>query len=151
MSDLFPSLCHGRGDGKYPVVFVPKRRRKLLLGKTRRPGGEIFPALARQKAGQIRDGHRMPEHGQRGIAIPPKPPVAAGRGFLQGKSAIAVARRWGKERNFTGEHCGARGYAVSIVGFALEPVRPYIREQEEADGSSGQFGMQDQGAPRRDA
>ena len=52
-------------------------------------------------------------------------------GFLKGKSAIAIARLCGKERNFSGEHFWARGYAVSTVGFELEQVRQYIREQEE--------------------
>ena len=73
------------------------------------------------------------------IAIPPKHPVASVIGFLKGKSAIAVARLCGKERNFTGEHFWASGYAVSTVGFVLEEVREYIREQESADGISGQF------------
>jgi len=45
----------------------------------------------------------------------------------------------GKERNFTGEHFWARGYAVSTVGVELERVRQYIREQDHADGTSGQF------------
>ncbi len=73
------------------------------------------------------------------IEIPPKHPVASVIGFLKGKSAIAMARLCGKERNFTGEHCWARGYAVSTVGFELEQVRQYIREQEEADGTGGRF------------
>jgi putative transposase len=63
-------------------------------------------------------------------------PVASVIGFLKGKSAISVARELsGRERNFTGEHLWARGYAVSTVGFELEQVRQYIRAQEEADGS----------------
>jgi len=41
--------------------------------------------------------------------------------------------------NFSGEHFWARGYAVSTVGFELEQVRQYIREQESADDNSGQF------------
>jgi hypothetical protein len=45
--------------------------------------------------------------------------VASVIGFLKGKSAIAIARRCGKERNFAGEHLWARGYAVSTVGFEL--------------------------------
>jgi putative transposase len=120
-------------------VFVPKRRRKVLFAKTRRHSGEIFQALAGQKECQILDGHLMPDHVHMGIAIPPKHPVAAVIGFLKGKSAIAVARRCGKERNFAGEHFWARGYAVSTVGFELEQVRQYIREQEEADGTGGPF------------
>jgi putative transposase len=47
-------------------------------------------------------------------------------GFLKGKSAIAIARLCGKERNFAGEHFWARGYAVSTVGFELEQIRQYI-------------------------
>jgi putative transposase len=48
-----------------------------------------------------------------------------------------MARLCGKERNFTGQYFGARGYAVSTVGFELEQVRKYIQEQEAADGNSG--------------
>jgi putative transposase len=73
------------------------------------------------------------------IAIPPTHPVASVIGFLKGKSAIAIARLCGKERNFTGEHFWARGYAVSTVGFELEQVRTYIREQDAADGAAGPF------------
>ena len=109
MSDLFQSLSHSRWDCKYHVVFVPKRRRKVLFGKTRGHLGEIFHALARQKECQILDGHVMPDHVHRCIAIPPKHPVASVIGFLKGKSAIAVARLCGKERNFAGEHFWARG------------------------------------------
>ena len=58
---------------------------------------------------------------------------------LKGKSAIAIARLSGKERNFTSEHFWTRVYAVSTVGFELEQVRQYIREQETADGAVGQF------------
>jgi putative transposase len=82
----------------------------------------------------------MSDHVHMCIAIPPKYPVASVIGFLKGKSAIAIARQLcGKERNFTGEHLWARGYAVSTVGFELEQVRQYIRDQEEADGARGQF------------
>ena len=74
------------------------------------------------------------------ISIPPKYPVASVIGFLKRESGIAVGRGLcGRERNFTGEHLWARGYAVSTVGFELEQVRQYIRDQEEADGTGEQF------------
>ena len=40
---------------------------------------------------------------------------------------------------FWGKHFWARGYAVSTVGFELEQVKQYIREQEAADGNNGSF------------
>jgi REP-associated tyrosine transposase len=139
MSDLYQSLSHSKWDCKYHVVFIPKRRRKVLFGRVRRQLGEIFHALARQKECQIIEGHLKLDHVHMCIAIPPKHSVASVIGFLKGKSAIAVARLGGREQNFTGEHLWARGYAVSTVGFELEQIRRYIREQEDADGSGGQF------------
>ena len=139
MSETYLSLSHSKWDCKYHVVFVPKRRRKVIFGQTRRQLGAIFHALARQKECQIIEGHLMPDDVHLCIAIPPKPPVASVIGFLKGKSAIAIARLSGKERNFSGEHLWARGYAVSTVGFELEQVRTYIREQDAADGAGGQF------------
>jgi putative transposase len=111
----------------------------VLFGEARRQLGEIFHALAGQKECQIIEGHLMPDHVHMCIEIPPKHLVASVIGFLKGKSALAMARLCGKERNVTGEHFWARGYAVSTVGFELHEVRQYIREQEDADGVGGRF------------
>ena len=102
MSETYQSLSHSKWDCMYHVVFVPKRRRKAIFGRTRRQLGAIFHALARQKECQIIEGHLMPDHVHMCIAIPPKHPVASVIGFLKGKSAIAIARLCGKERNFYG-------------------------------------------------
>ena len=139
MSELYQSLAHWKWDCKYHVVFVPKRRRKAIFGNIRRQSGPVFHALAPQKECPILEGHVMPDHVHICITLPPKHPVASVIGFLKGKSAIAIARMCGKERNVSGEHFWARGYAVSTVGFELEQVRKYIREQELADGNPGQF------------
>ncbi len=134
MTEPYQSLSHSKWNCKYHVVFVPKRRRKTVFGQIRRNLGPIFHELARQKECQILEGHLMTDHVHMCIAIPPKDSVASVIGFLKGKSAIAIARQFGgKQRNFTGEHFWARGYAVSTVGFELEQVRTYIREQESGD------------------
>jgi putative transposase len=128
MSDRYQSLSHARWHCKDHVVFVPKRRRKTLYGSIRKALGPIFHALARQKACRIIEGHVMADHVHMCIEIPPKHAVASMIGFLKGKSAIAIARQFGgRERNFTGEHFWARGYAVSTVGFELDQVRAYMR------------------------
>jgi len=103
MSELYQTLSHSKWDCKYHVVFVPKRRRKVIFGQIRRHLGQIFDGLARQKECQILEGHLIPDHVHMCIAIPPKHPVASVIGFLKGKSAIAIARLCGKERNFSGE------------------------------------------------
>ena len=53
---------------------------------------------------------------------------------MKGKSAIAVARQFaGRKRNFNGERLWARGYAVSTVGFELDQVKEYIRNQSSRE------------------
>jgi putative transposase len=130
MNEAYQSLSHSRWDGKYHVVFVPKRR-KALFGTIRRKLGGVFHELARQKESRIVQGHLLPDHVQMCIRIPPKHAVASIVGVLKGKSAIAIAREFtGKDRNFTGEHFWARGYAMSTVGFNLDQVKAYIRAPE---------------------
>ena len=96
--------------------------------------GVIFKELARQKECEILEGSNMSDHVHMCISIPPKHPVSSIIGFIKGKSAIAIARTYcGKERNFNGANFWARGYAVSTVGFNLEEVKKYIREQKDED------------------
>jgi putative transposase len=130
----FGSLTHSRWDCKYHVVFIPKFRRKQLFGDIRKFLGPVFHQLATQRESKIIEGHLMSDHVHMCISIPPKYSVAQVIGYLKGKSAIAVARQFGgRKRNFNGESLWARGYAVSTVGFELEKVRKYIREQNDRD------------------
>ena len=131
MSDLIQSLAHSKWDCKYHIVFIPKRRRKAIFLARRKELGKIFHELAKQKESSIHEGSGMSDHVHLCISIPPKYAVASVVGFMKGKSAIAMARMNGRERNFTGEHFWARGYWVSTVGHDLEKVKKYIREQEE--------------------
>jgi putative transposase len=133
------SLAHSRWECKYHVVFIPKYRRKAIYGEIRASLGRIFPELARQKECRIVEGHLLADHVHMCIEIPPKHAVASSIGFLKGKRAVAIARQCGgKLKNFTGEHFWARGSAVSTVGYELEKVKRYIREQE-AEDQAGRF------------
>jgi REP-associated tyrosine transposase len=133
------SLAHSRWECKYHVVFVPKYRRKVIYGQIRAYLGGIFHELARQKECRIVEGHLLADHVHMCIEIPPKYAVASIIGFLKGKSAVAIARQFGgKLQTFTGAHFWARGYAVSTVGYELEKVKQYIREQE-AEDQAGRF------------
>jgi len=53
MADLYHRLSYSKWNCKYHVVFIPKRRRKVLFGNARRQLGEVFHTLARQKECQI--------------------------------------------------------------------------------------------------
>jgi putative transposase len=96
--------------------------------------GEIFHELAGQRESCIEEGHLIRDHVHMCISIPPKIAVSKVVGYIKGKSAIAIARQFGKrQRNFKGENFWARGYYVSTVGLDEVMVREYIRAQEERD------------------
>ena len=59
----------------------------------------------------------MRDHVHMCIEIPPKHAVSSVVGFIKGKSALEIARKFGgKQRNFNGENFWARGYAVFDSG-----------------------------------
>lgn len=124
-------LCHTTWDCKYHVVFIPLRRRKVLFGTLKYKLGEIFHELARRRGCKIVEGHICIDHVHMCIEIPPKEKVSDVIGYIKGKSAITIARIYGKTRNFTGEKFWARGYFVSTVGRDEEKIREYIRNQEK--------------------
>jgi len=140
--DEAQSLSHSKWECKYHVVFIPKYRRKALFGQLRRHLGEVFHRLARQKESKIEEGYLMPDHVHMLISIPPKYAVSQVVGYIEGKSAIHIARNYGeRKRNFVGQHFWARGYFVSTVGQDEGVIRDYIRHQESEDRRLDQMNL----------
>ena len=136
----YQSLCHTKWDCKYHVVFIPKRRKKLIFGAIRKYLGEILRELAEQKECRIVEGHLMSDHVHICISIPPKFSVSNVIGYIKGKSAISIARRFaGKSRNFSGEHFWPRGYCATNIGLDEEMVRAYVRNQDKEDAHYDQL------------
>ena len=116
------------------MVFIPKYRKKVIYGDVRNYVEEIFHELASRRDCRNEEGHLIRDQVHMCISIPPKYAVSKVVGYIKGKSAIAIARQFGKRtRNFTGENFWARGYFVSTVGLDEVMVREYIRAQEERD------------------
>lgn len=119
---------------QYHVVFIPKRRKKVIYGALHKHLGEMFRELALQRECKVVEGHLMQDHVHMCLSVPPKYSVSNVVGYIKGKSAISIARHFGgRQRNFTGEVFWARGYFVSTVGLDEEVVRDYIRHQEKED------------------
>lgn len=136
MQTTYSSLSHSKWDCKYHVVFIPKYRKKKLYGEIRKFLGPIFHELAAQRGCKIISGNMVQDHVHMLISIPPKYSVAEVIGYIKGKSAIAVARKFGgRQRNFNGERFWARGYAASTVGNEMENVRAYVENQERLDSN----------------
>ena len=101
----YQSLSHTRWDCKYHIVFIPKRRKKKVFGVLRRQLGQIFKELAQHKEFQVVEGHLMPDHVHMCLSIPPKYAVSNVVGYMKGKSAITIARKFGAGRGTSPARC----------------------------------------------
>lgn len=80
------------------VVFIPKCRRRTLYRQLREHLGEVFHNLAAQKGSRVEEGRLMPDHVRMMLSILPKYAVSQVVGFIKGKSAIHLARVYGKRK-----------------------------------------------------
>jgi putative transposase len=94
---------------------------------------EIIKEMAKRRECSIEEGHLLKDHVHILISIPPKISVASAIGYIKGKTAIEIARKYGKRKNFTGESFWARGYLASTVGNNESVIREYIKNQESED------------------
>lgn len=56
------SLSYTKWMCKYPIIFIPKYRRKTIYYKIRRVLIEIFRHLCQYKGVEITEGQMMPDH-----------------------------------------------------------------------------------------
>jgi len=136
------NLKHTKWECKYHVVFIPKYRRKVMYGSIRAELGPIMRELAQHKESEVEEGHLKVDHVHMMLSIPPKYSVSGVVGYIKGKSAISIARRFmDRKKNFVGLNFWARGYYVSTVGKDEARVRQYIRDQEKEDRRLDQLKM----------
>ena len=96
--------------------------------------GQEIRRLAACRECRVLEGHMMIDHVHMLIEMPPKYSIAQVMGYIKGKSAIYIARKYGdRTKYFSGQHFWARGYFVSTVGRNEEAVRKYIQNQEAED------------------
>ena len=78
-------MSHTRRDCKYHVVFIPKKRKKVIYGSLRKYLGEILHEFAKQKGIEILEGHLMKDHVHMCLSVPPKFAVSNVVGYLKAK------------------------------------------------------------------
>ena len=128
------SLSHTVWECKYHVVWVPKKRRKVVYGTLRKELGTILRRLCEYKGVEVVEGTLCIDHIHMCISIPPKYSVSTILGYLKGKSAMIMFEKYSRlKKNFKGHSFWARGYYVSTVGLDEGKIRKYIKNQEISD------------------
>ena len=129
------SIQHTRWNCTYHLVFIPKYRRKVMYGETKKDLRDIIKKLCEMKGVQIIEGKICVDHVHMYVAIPPKFAVSEFMSYLKGKSTLMLFDRHPEFRTKKrDQHFWARGYYVATVGNVNEAtIIEYIRNQEEND------------------
>ncbi|MBD2812598.1 IS200/IS605 family transposase [Xenorhabdus sp. Vera] len=128
------SSAHIKWLCKYPIVFSPKYRRKVIFARLRSSIGEILRNLCKYKGVEIIEGHLMLDHVHMLVSIPPKISVSSFMGYLKGKSALMIFDKHANLKyKFGSRKFWSEGCYVSTVGLNEATIRKYIREQEKSD------------------
>ena len=129
------SIQHTRWNCTYHIIFIPKYRRKVMYGETKKDLRDILKKLCEMKGIQIIEGKICVDHVHMYVAIPPKIAVSDFMSYLKGKSTLMLFDRHPEYRARKGDkHFWARGYYVSTVENVNEStIIEYIKNQEEND------------------
>ena len=129
------SLAHTQWNCTYHIVFIPKYRRKIMYGETKRDIVEILKKLCEMKQVTLISGGVSKDHVHMYLAVPPKLSISEVMAYLKGKSALMIFDRHPEYKQKWGErHFWARGYYVATVGNVNEDtILQYIKDQEEND------------------
>ncbi|GIP31666.1 IS200/IS605 family transposase [Paenibacillus sp. J2TS4] len=127
------SLSHTKWDCTYPIVFIPKYRRKVMYGEVRSDIREIIKKLCEYKEVKIVEGSVCVDHIHLCVKIPPKLSVSQFMGYPKGKRALMIFDRHPEYKKRGDRHFWAKGYYVNTVGRNEAEIRKYIQNQVEAD------------------
>jgi putative transposase len=105
-----------------------------MTGEIRSYVDQTIRRLCSWKKLEILELNVQPEHLHMVLEIQPNRRVSEVIGFLKGKSAIAVFKKFGRLRKkYWGMHFWSPGYCVSTIGFNEEDIRNYVRWQQKRD------------------
>jgi putative transposase len=133
-------LAHTTWECKYHVVWIPKKRRKVIYGRLKQEIGFIIRKLCEYRGIEIIEAKACIDHIHMCVGIPPKYSVSEIMGYIKGKSAMIIFEKYSNQRhNFKGNSFWARGYYVSTVGLDEERVKQYIRNQEMNEAAEDKY------------
>ena len=132
MSKRFRKLSHSIYECKYHVVFCPKYRFRIFKDDIARYTRQQIHVLCRQKdLVEVLELNVQEDHIHLVLSIPPKYSVSSLMGFLKGKLALRLFRRYERlGKRYWGRHLWSRGYCVSTVGLDEDQIRAYVKWQQ---------------------
>jgi putative transposase len=124
--------AHTRSDLKVHLIWIPKYRKKVLVGPVAVRARDVLRQIALEHELDIITGKVASDHVHMFISYRPSQDVSKIVQWLKGiSSRILLSEFPHLKKQFWGRHLWARGYlAVSSGNITDEMIQQYIQEQE---------------------
>jgi putative transposase len=124
--------AHTKSDLKVHLIWIPKYRKKVLLGTVAIRARDVLRQIAMEHELDIITGKVASDHVHMFISYRPNQDVSKIVQWLKGISSRLLLSEFSHLRKqFWGRHLWARGYlAVSSGNITDEMIQQYIQEQE---------------------
>ena len=131
----FRKLSHTIWPCQYHIIWAPKYRFKVLMGKIARDVECCIRTFAEYQQCEVVELNVRHDHVHLIAMIPPKLSISKFVGNLKGKSAIRILNKHKhlKGKPYWGNHFWSRGYCVDTVGLDADMVKKYVKFQEDKD------------------
>ena len=131
----FRKLSHSIWHCQYHIVWVPKYRYRILVGKVKESVEGAIQAICGYAGCEVVELNVQRDHVHLVLMIPPKASVSELLGRLKGQTAMRMFHQFRELRKkpYWGNHLWAKGYCVDTVGLDADMIRKYVRYQEEKE------------------
>jgi putative transposase len=131
----FRKLTHAIWHCQYHIVWVPKYRYRVLVGKVGSEVENCIRSFTSQKACEVKELNIQADHVHLVCMVPPKLSISDYVGIVKGRTAIRVLKKYPdlKKKRYWGNHFWAKGYCVDTVGLDEETIRKYVKYQEDKE------------------
>ena len=132
---------HTKTDMKVHLIWVPKYRKRVLIGEVAIRCRDILRQVANEHEIEIISGKIAPDHVHVFVNYRPNQSVSKLVQYLKGiSSRILLQEFMHLKRVFWGRHFWARGFfAVSSGNITDEMIQKYIEEQEGENIDDNRF------------
>ena len=140
----YRSTAHSKYDLKVHLVFLPKYRKRVLIGQVGEGIRDLIRRICIELDVEIVSGKIAPDHVHLFVSYPPYISVSELVQKIKGKSSYKIMSKYPHLRRiFWGRHFWSRGYlAVSSGNITDEMIQEYIERQSGEDIHQGDIALQ---------
>jgi len=133
---IYRSAAHAKYDCRYHIIWIPKYRKKILLGKMKIRLQELINQRSEELRVIVLKGAIEPDHVHLYVSVPPSMSISKYVNLIKGMTSCLLRKEFKEELKqfYWKPVLWATGYFAATVGEINDKIiKDYISEQESQE------------------